>query len=109
LRKSALTIAPLNIARGTQNKVLESMAMGVPVVASPAAAAGVDAKDEEHFLVAASPAEYAGAILRLLDDPAERRRLAIAGRERVLAQHSWSGSMQRFDAIVGRCVSKCAR
>jgi glycosyltransferase involved in cell wall biosynthesis len=52
LRRSALMVAPLNIARGTQNKILEAMAMGVPVVTSPAAAGGVDALPQDHFLVA---------------------------------------------------------
>jgi glycosyltransferase involved in cell wall biosynthesis len=43
VRRSAVTVAPLNIARGTQNKILEAMAMGVPVVTSRVAAGGVDA------------------------------------------------------------------
>ena len=48
VQKSALTIAPLSIARGTQNKILESMAMGIPVVASEEAAPGVDAVPGER-------------------------------------------------------------
>ena len=50
-------VAPLAIARGTQNKMLEAMAMGVPVVTSAVAAAGVDAVAGEHFLVARRTAE----------------------------------------------------
>ena len=50
--RSCAMVAPLNIARGTQNKILEAMAMGVPVVTSIAGAGGVDAEDEAHFLVA---------------------------------------------------------
>ena len=49
--RSCAMVAPLNIARGTQNKILEAMAMGVPVVTSAAGAGGVDAEDEAHFLV----------------------------------------------------------
>ena len=60
VRRSALMVAPLNIARGTQNKILEAMAMGVPVVTSRVAAGGVDAVDGEHFLVGVRrPTEYA--------------------------------------------------
>jgi glycosyltransferase involved in cell wall biosynthesis len=95
---SALSIAPLAIARGTQNKVLEAMAMGVPVVASERVAGGVDAVPGEHFLVASAPAEYADAILRLLENPAERDRLARAGRARMLSHHSWQGSMESLSA-----------
>lgn len=105
VHRSALTVAPLSIARGTQNKVLESMAMGVPVVVSPEAAGGIDAVPDEHVLVAAGPEATRDAILRLLDDPADRRRLAEAGRARVLSHHDWEASMTRMDAIIERCLT----
>jgi sugar transferase (PEP-CTERM/EpsH1 system associated) len=106
LRRAALMVAPLNIARGTQNKVLEGMASGVPVVVSRVAADGVDARDGEHFAVAMTPQEQASAILRILDDPAERARLAQAGRARMLSHHTWPMAMERFDAIVARCLAR---
>ena len=105
VRKSALMVAPLNIARGTQNKILEAMAMGVPVVTSRVAAGGVDAESVTHFLVADTPEEYSEAILRVLDDPAERQRLAIAGRQRMLSNHAWPHSMERLDQIIDRCIT----
>jgi len=105
LQRSALMVAPLNIARGTQNKILEAMASGVPVVASRAAAGGVDAIAGEHFAVAATTDEHVWAILRILGDPAERHRLALAGRARMLSHHSWDRSMQRLDAIIERCLT----
>ncbi|MBX6393240.1 MAG: TIGR03087 family PEP-CTERM/XrtA system glycosyltransferase [Burkholderiales bacterium] len=108
VRNSALMVAPLRIARGTQNKILEAMAMGVPVVTSRVAAGGVDAQDEQHFLVADEPEDYVRKILRILDDPAERARLARAGRERVLSHHAWSKSMQRLDRIIERCLARHA-
>jgi hypothetical protein len=98
-------IAPLSIARGTQNKILEAMASGVPVVTSRIAAGGVDATDPEHFLTASAPAEYAAAILHILDDPAERQRLSQAGRARMLSHHSWNKSMHRLDTIIERCLA----
>jgi sugar transferase (PEP-CTERM/EpsH1 system associated) len=105
VRRSALMVAPLSIARGTQNKILESMAMGVPVVTSPAAAGGVDAVPQEHFLVAQSEEEYSSAVLRVLENPGERSRLAKAGRERVLQQHAWPNSMRRLDMLIERCLT----
>ena len=104
LRKSALMVAPLNIARGTQNKLLESMSAGVPVVTSSLAAAGVDAVPGEHMLVATSPEEYCAAILRVLNDPAERARLAQAGRARMQSHHNWAASMRKLDTIIERCL-----
>jgi sugar transferase (PEP-CTERM/EpsH1 system associated) len=104
VRRSALMIAPLNIARGTQNKILESMAMGVPVVTSEVAAGGVDALADEHLLVARDAAGYEAAMLRLLDRPDERARLAAAGRARVQSHHDWSASMRRLDGIIDRYI-----
>ena len=98
VQRSAASVAPLIIARGTQNKILESMAMGVPVIASEQAAGGVDATPGEHFLAASTPEGCADAILRLLENPAERHRLARAGRARMLSHHSWQGSMERLSA-----------
>jgi hypothetical protein len=106
VRRSALMVAPLNIARGTQNKILEAMAMGVPVVTSRVAAGGVDAQADVHMLVGSSPAEYASAILRIVEDPKERARLAQAGRERMLSHHNWESSMERLDRIIERCLSR---
>jgi len=109
VQRSAVTIAPLNIARGTQNKILESLAMGVPVVCSTLAAGGVDATPGEHLLTASSPREYANAILRILEDPAQRSRLARAGRARVLSHHTWEHSMTKMDAIIDRCLASFKR
>jgi sugar transferase (PEP-CTERM/EpsH1 system associated) len=103
VRRAALTVAPLAIARGTQNKMLESMAMGVPVVSSRAAAGGVDAVPGEHLLVADSPQEFCAAVLELLGDPEKRAAIAQAGRARMLSHHAWLSSMKRLDAIIERC------
>ncbi|HEY6721998.1 MAG TPA: TIGR03087 family PEP-CTERM/XrtA system glycosyltransferase [Burkholderiales bacterium] len=104
LQRSALMVAPLNIARGTQNKILEAMASGVPVVASRVAAGGVDAAANEHFLVASTAEEYAQAVLGILNHPEQRARLGAAGRERMLSNHAWYRSMQRLDRIIDRCL-----
>jgi hypothetical protein len=106
LRRSALMVAPLNIARGTQNKILEAMALGVPVVTSELAAGGIDALAGKHFLSARSPAGYEAAIMRILERPAERERLAREGRDRVRSHHDWSRSMRRLDGIIDRCLEE---
>ena len=104
VRSSAVAVAPLTIARGTQNKILECMAMGVPVVTSRVAAGGVDALPGEHLLVADSPEETAKAVLAIMGDPAERARLAVAGRARITSHHSWDSSMVRLDGIIETCL-----
>ena len=81
------------------------MAAGVPVVTSKIAAGGVLAEPGEHFLVADSAYEQANAVLQILENPAERQRLANAGRNRMLSHHKWEQSMQRLDRIVERCLA----
>ena len=109
LRRAALMVAPLNIARGTQNKILEAMATGTPVVTSRVAAGGVDASSPEHLLVASTPEEYVEMIFRVTDDPIERMRLSHAGRARMLSHHAWERSMQRLDGIIERSLSRPSR
>jgi sugar transferase (PEP-CTERM/EpsH1 system associated) len=104
VRGAALTIAPLRIARGTQNKILESMAMGVPVVASRAAALGVDATRGEHLTVADTPDDQIEAILRITGDHSIRARLSEAARQHVVSRFSWARAMDRFDTIVAGCL-----
>ena len=106
VQQSAVCVVPLTIARGTQNKVLEAMAMGVPVVCSKTAALGIDAVPGEHVLVASRPAEYVACISRLLDQSIERMRFAQAGRARMLSHHSWEYAMRTMDADLVRCVRK---
>lgn len=103
-RRCRVSVAPLAIARGTQNKILESMAMGLAVVASTVAAAGTDTRAGEHLLVADEPRAMAEAIASLLGDEPARARLAAAGRERVLARHDWPLTLQRLDRLVADVV-----
>ena len=106
VRKAACTVAPLNIARGTQNKILEALAMGVPTVCSELASGGVDAVPGEHLLTGRTPGEYASAILRLVESSEERRRFSEAGRARMLSHHSWPSSMKRLDEIILETVRR---
>jgi|GEM_PF-39802 len=101
---AAVTVAPLAIARGTQNKILEAMAMGVPTVATPLAARGVDAEAGVDIVVASTPEQYAEAVLRLLADPSARRQVAEAARRRVVTRHSWARSMTQLDGLIERCL-----
>ena len=104
VRRCALTVAPLNIARGTQNKMLESMAMGVPVICSPIALRGVDAEDGKHLLSASSPRDYADAVVSVLSNPARRAELSAACRERMIARHNWNGSLRRMEGLIDQCL-----
>ena len=103
--QSALTVAPLLIARGTQNKILEAMSMGVPVVSSTPASKGVDALAGEHLEVADSAGDVAEKCLHLMDSAERRKALSEAGLQRVRTHHSWSASMSRLDQILQRLAT----
>ncbi|MGH7392427.1 MAG: TIGR03087 family PEP-CTERM/XrtA system glycosyltransferase, partial [Candidatus Rokuibacteriota bacterium] len=103
---AAVTVAPLAIARGTQNKILEAMAMGVPTIASPLAARGVDAEPGRDLLVASTPQQFAEAVLILLSDGAVRRRFSEAARARVVTRHHWDRSMAELDRLIERCLGR---
>ena len=109
VRNSAVNVAPLAIARGTQNKILEAMAMGVPVVTTALAAGGVDAEAGRHLLVADGAVATAAAVLQVVSDQVERARLSAAGRQRMLSHHDWSRSMLRLDGIIDCCRQRFAR
>jgi sugar transferase (PEP-CTERM/EpsH1 system associated) len=104
VRSSAVNVVPLNIARGTQNKILEALAMGVPTVTSVEAAKGVDAIGGEHFLVASNHRQFADDVLRLLSDLKERKKFSEKGRQRMIKKHDWHRSMEKLDEIIDRCI-----
>jgi len=107
---ATVAIAPLRVARGIQNKVLEGAALGKPVISSSAALEGFDLVPGEHVLRADTPDEWLAAISLLFDDPAERDRLAAAGQAFVEEHHTWSARLApladllRLDASVGNAL-----
>lgn len=99
LAAADVCVAPLSLARGIQNKVLEAMAMARPVVASSAAAEGID--HAGTLRVADGAADQAQAIAALLDDRVAARTLGEAARARVLARYDWQARLAPLDALVG--------
>jgi glycosyltransferase involved in cell wall biosynthesis len=98
LDAAACVVAPLKIARGIQNKVLEAMAMERPVVASCAAAEGID--HDGTILSGDSMAEVAEAVNRLLADPATAVALGRQARERVKARYGWEARLAALDVLI---------
>ena len=86
LRDAAVCVAPLRIARGIQNKILEAMAMARPVIASSECAAAVEAEIGQELLTSTSPADFIREIDTLLLDDALCARIGNAARQRVLSR-----------------------
>ncbi|HYD11921.1 MAG TPA: TIGR03087 family PEP-CTERM/XrtA system glycosyltransferase [Allosphingosinicella sp.] len=101
LTAASVVVAPLAIARGVQNKVLEAMAMGRPVVATPAAFSGIEAEPGRDLLVAEEPDEQAEAILALLGDPARAAALGEAARRRMIEGYSWDAQLAPLAEMAG--------
>ncbi len=101
LAAAEVVVAPLRLARGIQNKVLEAMAMSKAVVASPAAAEGIDARYNRDLLVAAGVAAEADAVIRLLDDKELAKKIGKAARARMTARYGWKARLSGLPSILG--------
>lgn len=101
IKAAAVVVAPLRIARGIQNKVLEAMAMAKPVVASECAAEGIEAINGEHFLVAGSVADEVRLICGLLDDPQRARQLGEQAQHLIHAKYSWETQLAGLPDVCG--------
>jgi glycosyltransferase involved in cell wall biosynthesis len=100
---AAVAAAPIAYGAGIQNKVLEAMACGVPVVASPQASSALQARPERDLLVADTPAGFAAAIVRLLENPGLRLQLGAAGLQYVRLHHRWETITAQLEAFYEQC------
>ena len=105
LGRATLAVAPLWIARGVQNKVLEAMAMARSVVGTPAALEGLDVTPGRDVLQAESVAQWRRAILDLCGDPSQRAALGRAARQCVVERYSWAARMK---PLVDLCLKATA-
>jgi len=104
LARAWVFVAPLRIAQGVQNKVLEAMACNVPVVASERVLAGLadgGFRSGRDLLASSSDEGLARALAGLLGDERERERLAECARQRLLATYRWAPNLDRFEDLVG--------
>ncbi|MGB7374488.1 TIGR03087 family PEP-CTERM/XrtA system glycosyltransferase [Pontixanthobacter sp.] len=101
LAAADIVLAPLEIARGIQNKVLEAMAMARPVVLSAEAATGIDAVDGEHFAVGSDDRALIRKTLALLDDGPAALQMAAAARRYVTAQQGWDAMLAPLAGLCG--------
>ncbi len=93
-------VAPLMLARGTQNKLLEAMAMAKPTVASTAAATGIDAEAGRHMLVADN-AEFVEAVAGLLMDRPRGKLIGMRARQRMIERYTWEATLRYLPAMLG--------
>ena len=97
IQHAAVVVAPLRIARGIQNKILEAMAMSRAVVASTECATAVDAIFGQELITATSPSDFIDEIDSLLKDVERSVRFGQGSRQRVLSRYSWDANLGGMD------------
>lgn len=99
LRHAHVVVAPLRVARGIQNKVLEAMAMAKAVIATPACVAGLSARADTELQVAADAQDFATKVQTLME-PVRAREMGRRARARVLRDYAWPSSFSLLDAVL---------
>jgi polysaccharide biosynthesis protein PslH len=98
LAAASIVIAPLRIARGVQNKILEAMAMGKACIVSPNAAMGIAAVDGRDFVIADNAA---GAVIDLMANPERTTAIGEAARVRMMQAYSWDRQLAPLAGFIG--------
>ena len=99
LRSATVAVAPMQAGAGQQFKMIEAMASGTPVVATPVAAGAFEAKGGGALLVAGTPEAFAGAVVSILRDPGRAGRLTAQARGFVESRHTWEQSTARLEEL----------
>lgn len=97
VQSASVYVSPLRFGAGVKNKILEAMALGTPIVATPKSLTGTPLVDGEDLLVAGTADDLARATLRLLGDEGLRQALSVTARRRVEREYSWQAIMGRFE------------
>jgi glycosyltransferase involved in cell wall biosynthesis len=105
LQRASLAVVPLLYGAGIQNKVLEAMASGTPVVATSQAVLALDAEPGRDLLVAQTPAEFAEKIVHLINNPLLRDQVGSAGRRYVENNHQWVKIAERLEGVYHEVLS----
>jgi glycosyltransferase involved in cell wall biosynthesis len=100
VQHAAVVVAPLRLARGIQNKVLEAMAMARPVVAASSCVTVIDAEHRRHLVSATDADGYVEAISALLHDAPRAAAIGAAGRAQVVATYGWDARLADLDRFL---------
>lgn len=100
LRKANLCVVPLRIAQGMQNKILQAMASGVPVVTTTKGNQGIQAESGKNIIVDDDPVGFSKSVIKLMLDSKLRQKIAVSGREFVINNYNWERNLEKFENIL---------
>ena len=105
MKNCKISVCPTQIAGGIQNKILEAMAMGIPVVTTPEGFEGIGA-DENLLRVAKTPEEYAQKVIEIMTNPELRKDLSSKSREFILNNFSWSNVGGQWNNAISEVLNE---
>ncbi len=105
LLRARVAVAPLRIAAGMQNKIVQAMACELPGVATSVANEGIGAVPGEHIVIADDATAIAGAVTGLLRDPERARKIGRAAREFVESHWTWEAHFERLEAVLAEIAT----
>ena len=97
-KKCCLTLVPLRFGGGTRLKILDSLAMGLPVVSTSIGCEGLSVRDGSHILIRDDPEQFADAVLRVISDPVLANTLRTNGRRLVEERYDWQRIFEQLEA-----------
>lgn len=97
--KSAVAVSPIRFGAGTLNKILEPLALGVPVVSTSIGFEGLQLRDQEHILVADEPEKFAQAVVKILMNHELRRKLSENGKQVVQNLYGWNTVVHQLESV----------
>jgi glycosyltransferase involved in cell wall biosynthesis len=104
LSRATVAVCPIRYSVGVQNKVLEAMAVGTPVVTTPDGCAALEVTSGKELLIAESPAQFADAVLAVLREPTLASQLSSQGRAHVERCHTWAASARKLTQVYTSAV-----
>ena len=102
LRRATVAVVPLRIARGIQNKILEAMATGVPVVATPKAFEGIEAEPDRDLVLGEDPKKFADLVIKLIKEVSLRESIGNNARRVIENNYSWTKNLEKLDRILAK-------
>lgn len=103
---SAVSVAPMRVGAGIQNKILESMALGTPVVTTSIGLEGIDVIQERHIFVSDTPEDFSRSVIRLIKDKDLRMQISREARKLIEENYTWDKALEKLDLLLSELIHR---